>query len=326
MEIVSGDIGGTNARFAIARKNGNGSIILSDMRTLKVAEHASFETVWEAYAASLGRPLPAIATIAVAGAIGGPRLNLTNNPWSIVPAQTQTHLGLQSLQFINDFAAIAYAVGYGAQHMPADQFRHVAGPDAPLPKKGAITILGPGTGLGVALLVLNEAGVHIVPTEGGHMDFAPLDTLEDTILAELRRQFRRVSVERIVSGPGLVNIFAALARIERKPIHQLTDDALWQKIHAEDDRLAQAAFDRWCLSFGAVAGDLALAHGAHAVVLGGGIVPRIDDKLQQSGFHARFVAKGRFEKHMSAIPIRRMNFPEPGLLGAAVAGLRHHGQ
>lgn len=319
MEIVTGDIGGTNARFAIARQDADGTVHLSDMRKLKVAEYASFETAWEAYRMGLDRPLPTHASIAVAASLGPGPIHLTNNPWSILPEQAKQRLGLDKLVFINDFAAVAHAVGHCTLQMPDDQFLHVAGPDLPLPHSGSISVLGPGTGLGVALLRFTEGRFHVIPTEGGHMDFPALDSLEDNILAELRQHFRRVSVERIVSGPGLVNLYAALARIERRPYVQLSDDLLWQRVAAGGDGLADAAFDRWCMSFGSVAGDLALAHGAGAVVLGGGIVPRIAEALMHSGFHARFMAKGRFENHMSTLPIRRMNFPEPGLLGAAVA-------
>lgn len=321
MEIVAGDIGGTNARFAIASQDGQGNISLSDVRTLKVAEHASFESAWQSYSEGLARPLPDRACIAVAGPIGPDRINLTNNPWLIMPSVLQSRLALQGLRFINDFSAVAYAVAHAIRFAPAKQFVHLMGPDMPIPRVGSISVLGPGTGLGVALLSLIGARARIIPTEGGHMDFAPLDSMEDRILAELRAQFRRVSVERIVSGPGLVNLYEALARIERKPFLQLDDNSLWQQIHAGGNALASAAFDRWCLSFGGVTGDLALAHGAQAVVLGGGIVPRITPALQASGFHARFVAKGRFEAHMATIPIYRLDHPEPGLLGAAAAGL-----
>lgn len=322
-EIVAGDIGGTNARFAIARLGEDGGIALSDERKLKVADHASFESAWETFAAGLGRPMPDAAAIAVAGPVGGERIRLTNNPWSLVPTTLRQTLGLGELLFVNDFEAVAHAVAV----LPPEHFAHVAGPDIVLPAGGPITVMGPGTGLGVAILSrVPGARPRVIPTEGGHVDFAPLDSLEDRILAELRRQFRRTSVERIVAGPGLVNIHAALAAIEGRLFQPMADDRLWQKVAEGEDGLVRTAFERWCMSLGSVAGDLALAHGAVAVVLGGGILPRIAGRLPATGFHDRFKAKGRFETRMAGLPIRRITHPEPGLLGAAAAflvGERH---
>lgn len=158
------------------------------------------------------------------------------------------------------------------------------------------------------------------------MDFAPLDSLEDRILERLRARFRRVSVERIVSGPGLAAIHSALAVLEGRAIVEQTDAALWASALAGEDALARAALDRWCLNLGAAAGDLALAHGAAAVVLAGGLAGRVAPLLANSGFHARFTAKGRFEARMAALPIRRVTFDQPGLLGAAAAFLAEHGR
>ncbi|MFA7441108.1 MAG: glucokinase [Sphingomonadaceae bacterium] len=316
-EIVAGDIGGTNARFALARRDANGEIRLSHMVKLKVASHASFESAWAKFAVEAGRPLPSSACIAVAAPVRGDRIDLTNNPWSFNPPELQQRLGLDKLLFINDFAAVGHAVAV----LPLAQMPLVAGPDLPLPENGTVSALGPGTGLGVALLHFVDGAAMILPTEGGHIDFPALDPLEDRILGELRARFRRASIERIVSGPGLVNLYEALARVEGKHYRPVDDVQIWQEI-TEGNVLARTAFDRWCMSFGSVAGDLALAHGAASVVLGGGIVPRIVAELMQSGFHARFTAKGRFATHMAGIPIRRIDHPEPGLLGAAAAGLR----
>lgn len=321
MEILAADIGGTNARFAIATPGSDG-IALSHVVTLKVAEHASLETAWEAYAARLGRPLPTRLALAVATPVEGEVLKFTNSPWIIRPATLAERGGFSAVTLVNDFAAVAHAVAI----LPEQDLAHVAGRGSPLPASGAITVLGPGTGLGVALLVRSAGDTRIVPTEGGHMDFAPLDSLEDRILDRLRARFRRVSVERIVSGPGLAAIHAALAALEGRALVERTDAELWATALAGEDALARAALDRWCLSLGAVAGDLALAHGACAVVLAGGLSARVSSLLASSGFHARFTAKGRFEARMAALPIRRVTFDQPGLLGAAAAFLAEHGQ
>lgn len=314
MEVVTADIGGTHARFAIATRHAGGGITLSNETKLKVADFASLQTAFEAFRTGAGRSLPAHATIALAAPTDVELITLANNPWVIRPAHAAERMGLSSVYFINDFAAVAHAVSACSP----DQFEPLSGPQTSLPANGAVSVIGPGTGLGVAMLL---TGPHprIVATEGGHTDYAPVDRVEDQILAQLRTRFRRVSVERVVSGPGLTNIHAALAAIEGRAVPPRDDKALWAAALDEKDALAESAFDRWCLALGSVVGDLALAQGAEAVVLAGGMLPRVQHLLPDSGFHARFLAKGRFEHRMAAIPILRITHPEPGLLGAAAA-------
>jgi glucokinase len=315
MEIVAIDIGGTHARFARARIAGRSVVHLAEPLTLKTGQHASFRTAWELYRREEGGVDPQAVSIAFAGPVGGEVLKLTNNPWTLQPAALAQQLGVERALVVNDFAAVAHAVA----QMGPDQYRHLAGPDRPLPDAGAISIVGPGTGLGVALLLRRDGAAHIVATEGGHMDFAPLDSLEDRILEQLRVKYRRVSVERIAAGMGLANLYEALGRIEGRPVAAREDKALWAEALAGTDSLAAAAFDRYCLSLGAIAGDLALAHGASAVVIAGGLGQRIADRLPASGFHDRFLAKGRFERMMAAMPIKLIAHPQPGLFGAAAA-------
>jgi len=140
----------------------------------------------------------------------------------------------------------------------------------------------------------------------------------------LRRSFRRVSIERLVSGSGLVNIYNALAAVEGRAVAPAEDKALWTAALEGSDPLAAAALDRFCLSLGAIAGDLALAHGANGVVIAGGIGWRLRQYLHLSGFKERFVAKGRFERRMENIPVKLITHPQPGLFGAAVAFAREH--
>ena len=319
-EIVAVDIGGTHARFALAEVERGRVVALGREVVLRTAEHASLQTAWEAFAAEAGRPLPRAAGIAVACPIQGEVLQLTNNPWILRPALIGKQLGLDCFSLVNDVAAGAHAV---AQAGP-EQLRHLAGPDAALPETGVISIVGPGTGLGVAALLRTPAGYQVLPTEGGHVDFAPLDALEDAILARLRQRYRRVSVERVVAGPGLVEIYEALAAIEGRAALPRDDKALWAAALAGEDSLAAAALDRFCLSLGAVAGDIALAQGAGGVVIAGGLGLRLADHLPRSGFARRFVAKGRFEALMATIPVKLITHPQPGLLGAAAAFAEEH--
>lgn len=320
MEIVSADIGGTHARFAIAALENGRVVGLSSEATLKTAHHASLQTAWEAYGAQLGRPLPRAAGIAVACPVQGDVLKFTNNPWIIRVSALKQQLGLDKLALINDFAA----VGHATARLEDGHFRHLCGPKTPLPADGVISVIGPGTGLGVSQVVRHRNGYEVISTEGGHISFAPFDRLEDEILAHLRQRYLRVSAERIISGPGLANIYAALAAIEHRPAHVTHDKSLWEAAMSGSDALAAAALERFCLCLGACAGDVALAQGANAVVIAGGLGLRIANVLVQSGFAQRFVAKGRFESMMAAMPVKLITHPQPGLFGAAAAFVWEH--
>ncbi|MET0245364.1 MAG: glucokinase [Sphingomonas sp.] len=320
MEVVAVDIGGTHARFAIAEVAEGRVVSMGETVKQKVAEHSSLQLAWQAYGETIGRALPKAAAIAVASPINGELIKLTNNPWIIRPQLIPQRLGADVWKLVNDFEAIGHAV---AQLGP-ESFQHLCGPDETLPDRGSLTVCGPGTGLGVAQVFRHKAGYEIIATEGGHMDFAPLDGIEDAIVKRLRKTYNRVSSERIVAGPGIVAIYETLAEIEGKPIASRDDKTIWQMALEGQDSLAVAALDRFCLSLGAVAGDLALAHGPTGVVIAGGLGLRLKDHLLQSGFGERFVAKGRFRNLMSSIPVKLITHPEPGLYGAAAAFAQEH--
>ncbi|WP_298191934.1 glucokinase [Novosphingobium sp.] len=320
MQLVAVDIGGTHARFALAEVEAGRVVSLGEAVTLKTADHPSFQLAWEEFARLSGGTLPAAVAIAVAGPVGGEIIRFTNNPWIIRPALIPEKLGAPDYVVVNDFAAVAHAV---AQADDA-HFLHLCGPEVPLPEEGTISVVGPGTGLGVAQLWRQRGTYHVQPTEGGHIDYAPLDKIEDAILARLRGRHRRVSAERVVAGPGIVDIYETLASIKGRAITSLTDKELWALGTSGEDSLAAAAVDRFCLSLGSVAGDLALAHGAGALVMAGGLGLRIKDTLVRSGFAERFTSKGRFESLMAAMPVKLITHPQPGLFGAAAAFAQAH--
>jgi glucokinase len=319
-ELVAADIGGTHARFALARLDAGGRVVaLADPLVLRCAEHASLALAWEAFGAHIARPLPRAAAIAVAGPVVGDTLKLTNNPWVIRPAQLNATLGLDAHVLVNDFEAVAYAVGACGP----DQFTHLCGPDLPLPDSGTISVLGPGTGLGVGLLVRRGGDDwQVLATEGSHGDFSPTDSIEDAILAHFRQRFGRVSAERVISGPGLAGIHAALAALEGRAVPPTDDPSLWSLALSGTDSIATAALDRFCAALGGFAGNMALAHGAAGAVIGGGLGARLAHQLPRSGFAARFAAKGRFESLLRGLPVKLIRHPQPGLFGAAAAFAR----
>jgi glucokinase len=320
-QIAVADVGGTHARFALADIDGRRVVGLGEPFTLKTSEHGSFQLAWQEFGRRAGIELPAELAIAFAGPVGGEVLKLTNNPWVIRPALIKDRLGVDRYTIVNDFGAVAHAVAT----LGDENFQHVCGPERPLPEVGVVSIVGPGTGLGVAALLKKPDGYEVIETEGGHIDFAPLDVLEDRILAELRRSFRRVSVERIASGRGLWNLYEALGAIEGKGVVFRDEKELWTAALAGSDSLANAALDRLCLTLGAVAGDMALAQGAVAVVIAGGVGLRLAKYLPRSGFRDRFIAKGRFERRMDEMPVKLITHPQPGLIGAAAAFAKEHG-
>ena len=320
-QLVAVDIGGTHARFAIATIAEDGAISLDDPETLHTADHVSFQTAWEDYRERKGGHLPDAVSLAIAGRTSGDAIRFTNNPWVIRPALIKEKLGATRYTLVNDFAAVAHAVAQA----PDDQFLHLAGPDQPLAAEGTLSVLGPGTGLGVAHLWRDSSGYRVQATEGGHVDFAPLDQIEDAILARLRKRHMRVSVERVVSGPGIVEIYATLAALEGKPVAEMDDVSIWQAGMEGSDSLAAAAVDRFCLALGSVAGDFALAQGGFGgVVIAGGLGYRLREILPGSGFAERFRAKGRFADLMGTIPVKLITHPQPGLFGAAAAFARRH--
>ena len=280
---------------------------LGDAITLRTVEHASLQTAWEAFGEQLGRALPRAAAIAVACPIMGEILKLTNNPWIIRPAHDWRPARRRpdhSDQRFRRHRLMRWCTS------DPEHLRHLCGPDVPLPETGRHHHRRAGTGLGVAHVLRRDGRNHVIECEGGHIDFAPLDDIEDVILARLRQRYRRVSAERIVSGPGSRTSMRRWRRSRAASVQTMDDKALWTAALSGEDSLAAAALDRFCMVLGSVAGDIALAHGANAVVIAGGLGLRIADLLPRSGFASRFTAKGRFEPMMAAIP-GQSDYPSP---------------
>lgn len=313
-EIAVGDIGGTHARFAFARIGDGRVRALGPAHVLRVANYPGLVEAWRAFLAETNSGAPRAAALAVATRVRGDVLKFTNSPWLLRRATLADELGVEQLTLVNDFGAVGHAV---AQLGP-DYFTHLCGPRRPLPHPGAVSILGPGTGLGVALTLLDTDGHRVVETEGGHFGFAPRDPFEDALLARLREKYGRVSVERVVSGPALADIRAALAGPGAAPA-PADDKALWEGALSGADPLSRAALEHFCSCLGAFSGDVALIHGADAVVLAGGLSPRISPLLPQTGFARSLVDKGRYEAMLADLPVWLVDHPQPGLFGAAAA-------
>ncbi|MBB6228090.1 glucokinase [Polymorphobacter multimanifer] len=313
-EIVAVDIGGTHARFAIATISAGRVLVLRDEHRFKCADDPGFAASWARYAGVIGRPLPSAAAIAVAGPVSGETIELVNNPWVLQRSCLAAEIGVRTVHLINDFAAVAHAVAQA----PADRFQPICGPDRDLPPDGCISVIGPGTGLGVACLAQWPGRYEILVSEGGHSSFAVRDDEDAALASQLRRHFGRVSAERVVSGPGLRHIFRALAPDAASG--DVPDDAaLWQRAIAGHDTRHARALDRFCLCLGAFAGDMALVQGAAGVVLAGSLANRLLGHGALASFSRGFIDKGRFSAAMADMPVRLLTDAEPGLFGAAAA-------
>jgi len=300
------DIGGTHARFALARSEGFGDVV-----TLRTADYAGPDAAVRAFLERT-RPTapPAVAALACAGPVEHGRVRLTNSDWRIDGDGLRSELGFQDVRVINDFAAVAWAVPAFA---PAD-LRPVGGGEA---ASGApAVVLGPGTGLGVAGHVPYRGGDTVVVGEGGHVSMAPATGREAEVLAAARAELGHVSAERFLSGEGLVRLYRILARLDGVEAPERTAAEIGDRAAAEDCPLCGAAVDMFCDMLGTVAGNLALTFGAcGGVYLAGGIVPKLGDRFAGSRFRERFEAKGRFRDYLARIPTAIVVHPEPAFLG-----------
>lgn len=315
--VLVGDIGGTNARFALA-ETGADRPRLRELRVLATADFASLQQAARYYLDQVG-VRPKRAAIAVACPAHGDDIRLTNRAWAFNRRELAATLGLDELRILNDFGAAAL----GVSALEPAEFEWLHGRSSPS-LVDPVSVIGPGTGMGVALLVRSaDRRWQVIETEGGHISFAALGTEERRIHDWLAARHGRVSVERALCGRGLSEIHAALTDVAPskrstpdsalRPPAEVLADAL-----SGEDRAARRTLARFCAILGSVAGDAALFHGARTLVIAGGIVPRFIPFLRSSAFRERFLDKGRFAAHLEGVNVAVVTHPEPGLLGAAL--------
>ncbi len=304
------DIGGTNARFA--RVDAQGRLYGERSRACAAVHH--LVTAATAYLATSSEPRPRQAAVAVATPVSGDWIQFTNSAWSFSIEAARQALGLDQLRILNDFTALALALPL----LGADERRAIGGgvalADAP------IGLIGPGTGLGVSGLVWSGQRWLPLQTEGGHVSFAATSEREWALSRVLQRRFGHVSPERLLSGPGLVNLYTALAELDGGPAQALQPAQITARGLAATCPRCREALDLFCAALGTAAGNLALTLGARGgVYIGGGIVPRLGDFFDRSAFRARFEAKGRFSTYLAAIPTWVISAENPALRGVAAA-------
>lgn len=309
--ILLADVGGTNVRFAVLRGTEVGTV-----SHLEVADHASFADAMAVYLAAAAGTVRS-AVLAVAGVVTGERCPLTNNDWIIDAAELRARFGLTAVLIVNDFEAIAWAL---PQLAPAD-LKQIGGGR---PLAGApMAVLGPGTGLGVAACVPHTGGDFIIHSEGGHATAPAGNAREAVVVAALRAEFEHVSIERLLSGPGLENLYRALAAIEQAQPPERSAADIVQAARDATCPVSRAALDMFCAMLGDTAGNLALTFGAKGgVYIAGGVTAHLGGEIERSAFRARFEAKGRMRGYVAPIPVYLIVHSDPAFVGLRALALR----
>jgi glucokinase len=304
-----GDVGGTNARFALVDAEGR-------VRNLHVFEARKYTSLTDVIAEYLertvGRKRPARAVIAVAGPVMDGEIEFTNLDWQVSEGDLLATFEFEAVKLINDFAGQALACPL----LQPDDLR-VLGPKLRGGSDCPMVVLGAGTGFGVAGLARGDRGDLALATEGGHAAFAPSDEVEYAVWKRLKAEHGRVSIERLLSGQGLYDLYMTLAEMKGAQAF-LTDQRAVMEAGNAGDELAAETLERFCGILGSVAGDLALTFGARGgVFVSGGIAPRMAERLASGSFRQRFEDKGRLRPYVEEIPTSLVLHPYPAILGAA---------
>lgn len=315
--ILIGDLGGTNARFAVVDTRTGG---FDQSQTLQCADFCSAEAAIRYYLKAQDLPAPDAICLAAAGPCINGDIDLTNNDWALSTSDLQAKFAVSAVRLINDFEAIAYAIPY----LKSEHCLPIAsGKPHSLTADFTVAIIGPGTGLGVA--ALQRRGDVLLPVvgEGGHAAFAPRTALQIELLQALTRRFGNVSIERLVSGPGIENIYTVLADRSGKAARNLSAPEIFQRAANGNEPLASEAAALFFEILGQVAADLTLIFGAvDGLYIAGGITRRYEHLLQASSFREAFDNVGKHCALMRQIPTYMITQNEPGLLGAAQCALQ----
>jgi glucokinase len=303
------DIGGTNARFALVEGED-----VNHEQVLPCAQFQSLVAAVEHYLANIGAASgarrPTQAAMAIAGPITGDHIRMTNHVWEFSASMTRQQLRLSRLIFLNDFTALAMAIRF----LPAHEVVQVGGGRSVA--DAAIALLGPGTGLGVSGLI--PAGTHWIAlqAEGGHATLSVMTEREMAVFGQLRQRFSHVSIERALSGPGLINIYDALCAIEGVRPETLTPKDITERALAGACKLSLETVSMFCALLGTAAGNLVLTLGAvGGVYIGGGIVPQLGSFFANSSFRDRFEDKGRYADYLAAVPTFVIRTELPAFIG-----------
>jgi glucokinase len=302
------DIGGTNARFAL---DVDGKI--QQDRVLACADYIDIGTAVRSYL-SVNNVKPVEAAFAIAAPLHGDLVRMTNHVWQFSVSALRQELGLARLAVLNDFTALALALRY----LPANELQQVGG--GPPSANAPIALIGAGTGLGVSGLIPGDGKWYPLQGEGGHVTIAAMNDREAAVLSILRARLGHVSAERVLSGPGLLNLYQALCTLDNCAATLTSPADITQQGLSNTDKPSRAALELFCAMLGTAASNLALTLGAvGGVYIGGGIVPRLKGFFAQSAFRQRFEDKGRYENYLAPIPAFVIHSELPAFVGLAHA-------
>jgi glucokinase len=314
------DIGGTNVRFALARGGAGELLVPGSIAQFTVAGFGSVVEAAREYLRGLGET-PQHAVLAAAGPVAAGAVRITNNPWVIDAAQVRAALQLDAVRIVNDFAAMSAAIA----QLRGESLRVIGAPPPPridYATPRVLGVIGPGTGLGVGVLVVRDGRALVLETEGGHVSFAPTTEEQAAVQRLLAPRLGHVSNERLVSGAGLLNIYQALCTLRGRPAGAASPEAVSAAAAAGQDPQAVRAAEMFAEILGAVAGDLVLTTGAwDGLYLAGGLVPPMLRWLERGGFRAHFENKGRFAAAVARVPTSAVMHEHAGLVGAAALAL-----
>jgi glucokinase len=325
--LLVADLGGTNLRLALVVPAAAPVLRLQTVKQYSIRDYGSFSAAADHYLGWAGQQFPElsrprVAVIAVAGRIESGRVSLTNHDWVLDQRVIASELGLDQAQLINDFAAISQCLTLlGQTDVEA------LGPSvSPIRRRSTAQVfcaMGPGTGLGVSALCLAGDQQFQLATEGGHISFAPQSDEEILVLRFLMQRFGRVSVERLLCGSGMVNLYQALAHVAGATMASAADAAaITSAALADSDPLATRTVRLFCRMLGSVAGDYVLAFGAwQGLYLAGGMTAHLAPYLGEGAFRNAFEDKGRFADAIRHVPVAIITHPQPGLLGAAAQAM-----
>lgn len=313
--LIVADIGGTNGRFAIARSNGS-EVTLEQLQVYSEDASDSVGALLQRYCDDIEGDVPEHACLATAGPNDGRTGLLTNRGWELDATVLESSLGMKNVLFVNDFKALACATPY------LKETERVA-LNSTTDKAGPVCVMGPGTGLGVALVVPDSSSFVTCATEGGHIGFAPCTTADAELHAALATQHAHVYAELLLSGNGLVRLHRIRSQSYNDQPAAITAAQITAGALAGEE-VYRATVLEFLGLVGSIAGDFALAHGATGgVLLGGGILPRIEPLIAESGLLERFCDKGRMRSYLSAIPVQLITTDHLALKGAAHLYLEH---
>ncbi len=310
--FIAADVGGTHARVGLVQRVAGGRVAVVDYRKYACADHVGLDAILADFIGHVGGGIRHVVIGLPGYALDGVVINV-NLPWPVSLADIRTRLGGPDIALVNDFLAIAH----GVPQIDATETIAIANADA-APLEGPVLVVGPGTGLGAAVRIPGRGRTIVLPTESGQAAFAPTTELEIEILRLLRRKASHVSIEQVVSGPGLMNLYASLCALRgEKPVHDAPAAISETALRSADSAAAQA-LNVFCGLLGSVVGDLVMILGAHGgAYLAGGILPQIREFLLRSDFRQRFLDKGAMRAVLERVPVRLIEHGQLGVLGAA---------